>query len=722
MLTGSVALSLIQNTAILLSFSMLYDYIWAKEETTRQWYEKVLAGFVVGGIGLVLMFTPWTLFKGLIFDTRTILLAISGLFLGGIPTIIAIVITGVCRIIIGGDGVVMGLSVIISSGLIGILWGKFRPNWREGNCFLELLFLGILVHTVMLACTFLLPSEHLLKTLEVITFPIIFIYSPGTMLLGILMLKRSENWKNKKALRETQALYVSLVENMPAGVFRKNLEGRYDFVNSRFCALKGLKEEEIIGKNPMELSEYETTKEQSGLFKEIPRQRTLAFQGMENHKWIVKNKKSLELEESYLQSDGSMESFQVVKTPIFDIDGKVVGSQGMQFDITLQKRLQSDLLIAKEKAEESDRLKTAFLHNISHEIRTPMNAIVGFSNFLNDDNLSQEKRKNYVEVICQSSDQLLSIIDDIVRIATIEAGQENVNVSEFQLNVLCQLVYNQFLAKAEMSGIKLKVKTGMADGQDWVLFDQVKIQEVISNLLDNALKFTNKGQICLGYQIKEDKLEFFVEDTGIGIEEEYQEEIFRRFRQADSTLSRKFGGSGLGLSISKAYIALMGGRMWVKSQVGVGSIFYFTLPYKKSELSNKNESKASTEENSELIENNFTILVAEDEDLNFILLKEILAHLPVKVIRATNGAEAVDFVTGGNEVSLVLMDLKMPVMDGYEATKRINALYPELPIFALTAYSHDSDKERAHLCGCTDFISKPFRKVELIEKIKNCIS
>jgi len=535
------------------------------------------------------------------------------------------------------------------------------------------------------------------------------------MLLGVLMLKRSENWKNKKALRETQALYVSLVENMHAGVFRKNLEGRFEFVNSRFCALKGLKEEVILGKNPIELSQYEAAKEKSGLYEVTPRQRTMANQGVEHHEWIVTNRKPLELEESYVQPDGSIEYFQVVKTPIFDITGRVIGSQGLQFDVTLQKKLQSELVIAKEKAEDSDRLKTAFLHNISHEIRTPMNAIVGFSNFLNDDDLPLERRRNYIEVICQSSDQLLTIIDDIVRIATIEAGQEKINEMEFQLNVLCQLVNEEFMAKAQTSGIELRIKPGLADGQDWVVFDEVKIQEVLSNLLDNALKFTKKGMICVGYNVKDDELEFFVEDTGVGISEEYQKDIFKRFRQADTTLSRKYGGSGLGLSISKAYIELMGGRMWVQSEVGVGSIFFFTLPFV---LNSKNKSIAPTSEKKDLQKEVITILVAEDEELNFILLKEILAHLPVHVVRAKNGAEAIELVFRSPDIRLVLMDLKMPVMDGYEATKRIKEKFPELPILALTAYSHDSDKKRALLCGCADFISKPFKKVDLIAKIK----
>jgi len=717
-MTGSIALSLIQNTAILLSFILLYDYIWAKEEDSKRWYEKVLAGVCVGCIGLVLMKTPGILQDGLIFDTRTILLTISGLFLGFIPTVVAIVITGINRIIIGGNGVWMGLATILSAGGIGILWGKKRPNWREGNYFLELLSLGFLVHLIMLVCTLLLPKAIILNTFKALLIPVFLIYSPGTMLLGLLMLKRTENWKNKNVLRETKAMYVSLVEHLPAAIFRKTRDGRYDYVNSRYCALKGLTAEEIIGKNPIELAEYEKSKELGGRYKKAPRQRTLANKGIESHDWIIRHGQKLESEEIYEQEDGSLEYFQVVKIPIFNIIGEVVGSQGMQFDITLQKKMQSDLLIAKEKAEESDRLKTSFLHNISHEIRTPMNAIVGFSNILNDNELAADKRALYTEVIIQSSNQLLFFIDDIVRISTIESGQEKINRTEFQVNVLCFMAYNQFVEKAERSGIDFQIKPGFSDLEDWIFSDEAKILDVLTNLLVNAFKFTVKGHIYLGYNLKDNKLEFYVEDTGVGIAEEFKEDIFKRFRQADSTLSRPFGGSGLGLSICKAYVELLGGTIWVDSKIAVGSCFYFTLPYTKSEMFNNNDYLSSLEEDVQgSQEKSFTILVAEDEELNFILLKEILSHLKVKVLRAKNGEEAIGMMTPENNIDLILMDLKMPVMDGYEATKLIKDKFPLVPILALTAYSHDSDKERALECGCSDFISKPFNKIDLIEKM-----
>lgn len=705
-MTESIVLSLIQNTAILLSFSMLYDYLWIRKEKTKLWYVKVITGLIVGFIGLVLMLTPWMLSPGLFFDTRTILLSISGLFLGAIPTLVAMVVTGSYRFLLGGDGLWMGLASIVSSGTIGILWGKLRPNWRSKKPLWELMAMGAVVHLVMVSSTFLLPQGQTLSTLKVVYLPLVFIYSPGVMLLGMLMLHRIANWKNKKALYETQVLYASLVENMPAGVYRKTKEGRYEYVNARFCSLRGLKEDDIIGKTPAELAEVSTI---------TSRQRSLVAQATENHEWIVRNGKTIEEEESYPQEDGSVDYFQVVKTPIFDIDGQVVGSQGMQFDITLQKKLQSELMVAKNKAEDSDRLKTAFLHNISHEIRTPMNAIIGFSNLLNDPDLSTEKRNSYTEVIVQSGNQLLSIIDDIVRVATIEAGQEKINEGDFQINSSCLLLYNQFLGKSKEAGVDFQLKLGLQDVDAWILSDEVKILEVVSNLLANAFKFTEKGHVYLGYTLKDHLLEFYVEDTGIGIPDEMHENIFKRFRQVDSTISRTFGGSGLGLSICRAYIELLGGKMWVKSQLGSGSTFYFTLPYKKSVMFNG--VGASSLFNDQFDGKTYHILVAEDEILNFRLLEEMLLPLNVRLLWVENGAEAVELISAGKSVDLVLMDLKMPVMDGFEAAKRIKGAFPLLPIIALSAYSCESDKEKALACGCCDFICKPFQKTELIEKI-----
>jgi len=846
-------LSLIQNIAILFSFIMLYDYFWAKDEKNKGWLIQLIVGVIIGGIGVVLMYTPWIFAPGLCFDTRSILLSVSGLFFGFIPTLIAMLILALYRVSLGGDGMVMGLCVIFSSGIIGVLWRVLRPSWKIKHPVLELFGLGILVHIVMLFCVFLLPTPVWEKILRTIAFPIFIIYSPGTMIVGLLMLSRLSIWKGKKDLYESQALYTSLVDHMPAGVYRKTKDGRYDFVNARFCELKGVTEKEVLGKTSQELADYLAALEKSGVKRNSPMQHVLVEEAIEHHDLIIKNGQPIEVEEVYQQDDGELTYFQAIKTPIFDINGQVVGSQGMQFDIThhrrteealkfeqyllesfmdntvdliyfkdinskfirvnrahatvfglcitkdaigqsdfdfftsehaqkafddeqeiirtgkpllymvekevwvdgrvswastskfplidksgnpigtfgvsrditIQRELEAALVAAKEKAEDSDRLKTAFLHNISHEIRTPMNAIVGFSGFLNDPDLTLEKRIQYTEIIIQSSNQLLSIIEDIVQIASLEAGQEKIIESDFQINSLCNLVYNQFALRTKEAGLDFQFIPGLPDSDALIVSDETKIMEVISNLLVNALKFTSKGHISFGYTLKEDVLEFFVEDSGVGIPEEMLEEIFLRFRQLESTLNRQFGGSGLGLSICKAYVELIGGKLWVKSKLGIGSTFYFTLPYKKSIVHNSisiNNSVLPEISVQEVFVKPFLLLIAEDEDFNFILIREILNPLNPIIIRALNGEEAVDLAITNTSIDLVLMDLKMPVMDGYDATRRIKAVRPDLPIFALTAYSQESDRDKALECGCSDFITKPFNKAELIDKIKHQLS
>jgi len=717
-MTSPSVLSLVQNTAILLSFAMLYDYFWAREEVHRSLLAKLGAGFVAGTIGLVLMMTPWTILPGLVFDTRTILLSVCGLFFGLIPTTIAMVILCIFRMLMGGDGMWMGLVEIVSSGVIGMLWRFYRPGWREKECALELLSMGLLVHSFMILGLFLLPDKLFASTFRLIILPIFLIYIPGTMFLGLLLLSRATSWKNKKALIETRALYISLADHMPAGLFRKDAAGRYSYANKRYCALKGLNEEEILGKRPDEVVEYEAFKDRISGYDYIPRQRTLAKEGMTHHDWIMSNGKTIEVEEAYPQPDGRVEYFQVIKTPVFDMNGKVIGSQGMQFDITLQKMLQVELMEAKEKAEASDRLKTAFLHNISHEIRTPMNSIIGFSDFLKESDISLERRIHFTDIIIQSGKQLLSIIEDIVRISTIEAGQEIINESDVQINILCQLVYDQFSGKMKQAGIEFGFKPGLPDTDARIVSDETKVLEIITNLLVNALKFTKQGQITFGYKQDGNELIFFVEDTGIGIPENMRVDVFKRFTQVDSDLSRQYGGSGLGLSISKGYVELLGGRIWVEANSIGGSTFYFTLPYRRSVAVSSVSSPFVVDSFLRKDNKPVTILVAEDEELNFILLREILLPFGAVVLRAENGAKVVETVTNRSDIDLLLLDLSMPVMTGTEAARRVKLVRPELPIIVITAYSEESEKEKAMGVGCDEFIRKPFNKNDLIEKIR----
>ncbi len=376
-----------------------------------------------------------------------------------------------------------------------------------------------------------------------------------------------------------------------------------------------------------------------------------------------------------------------------------------------------ELFAAKEKAEESDRLKTAFLHNISHEIRTPMNAIVGFSGLLNEPDLPPEKVRDFTTIIEQSSNQLLSIITDLISISTIEAGQQKINEKAININELCQLILNQYILRARSQNINLNYKSALMWEKAEIISDETKLIEILSNLIGNALKFTIQGSVNFGYNVKGDFIEFYVSDTGIGIAEEFHEDIFKRFKQVENSLSRQQSGTGLGLSISKAYVELLGGKIWLTSELSKGTTFYFTIPLKKA-LSPNLLNDISNKEKLIGFEKNLTLLIAEDEALNFSLIKQFLTGLNCRIIHASNGLEAIEMCKSDNKIDLVLMDLKMGVMDGFEATKKIKEFRPELTIIAQTAYSNDADKEKALACGCSDFIIKPFSKTAFLSIIK----
>jgi len=376
------------------------------------------------------------------------------------------------------------------------------------------------------------------------------------------------------------------------------------------------------------------------------------------------------------------------------------------------QKINIELKFAKEKAEESDMLKSIFLANMSHEIRTPMNSIMGFSDLLLEQGLSKKQIGNYVQIIHSSSLQLLTVISDILDISKIEAGQINFRFDLIEVNKLMNQLFKTYKKSVLLKNNRLKCTCENPKETVQTISDGNRIKQVLCNLIDNSIKFTNDGEIDFGYKKKGNYIEFYVKDNGIGISPENHELIFQRFRQIDVTDNRIYGGNGLGLAISKALVEKLGGTISLKSNIGKGSDIRFTIPI-------LNKKKAPTENviSYELNGEGKTILIAEDEINSYAYFEEILSASKVNILHAWNGSEAVEFVKNNSDISLVLMDIKMQEIDGYEALRIIKKIRPNLPVIAQTAYALNIDRTHSLEVGFDNYISKPIAKNALIELI-----
>jgi PAS domain S-box-containing protein len=446
---------------------------------------------------------------------------------------------------------------------------------------------------------------------------------------------------------------------------------------------------------------------------------------------------------------GTPKSWEIIVSPIKDAQERIYRLLAVSRDITERKQaveklkeksalieaqnreymdMNLQLQEAKEKAEESDRLKSAFLANMSHEIRTPLNAIVGFSTLLAQ-NANSEENEKFAELVRINSDTLLRLIDEILDLSKIEANQITIRNEKCNINQLLKELFSAskiFLEKENKTGIEISLKIPDTAPDSYILTDHVRLRQVLTNILENAIKYTEDGgQIGFGYTVVKDEsdpdgkkaLKFYVKDTGIGIPGDKIEHIFERFYKIEGSRNKLYRGSGIGLTITKNLVELLGGRIWVESEPGTGSEFYFTLPF----VTGKEICQAAG--NGETLKDwkTKTVLIAEDVEASFILISELLTGTGVHILHAKDGHEAVDCCEKYPEVDLVLMDIKMPNMDGYEAMKRIKKLKPGLPIIAQSAYAMPSEQQKALDAGADDYLTKPISQPELIKKIEQLI-
>ena len=392
-------------------------------------------------------------------------------------------------------------------------------------------------------------------------------------------------------------------------------------------------------------------------------------------------------------------------------------------EIRKRKIIERELISAKEKAEESNRLKTAFLNNMSHEIRTPLNGINGFLGLLQDPDLKAENKKEYFDIINKSSDRLITTVADIIELSKIEAGLIEVSVKEVSVNEMLNELYGFFSLEAKSKGLDLIQFPSLTDDESVVLTDNHKLNGILTNLVKNAIKFTNKGSVAFGYNLISDSengslMQFFVKDTGIGVPKNKQQAIFNRFEQADIEDTRAFEGSGLGLAIVKSYVKILGGTIWLSSEEGIGTEFMFTIPYSTETNIAKEEKQQNEPENKQGNIKALTVLIAEDEKVNNQFFEAIFNNTFKQIIYVETGQKAIEACRNNPEIDLILMDVKMPVMNGYTATRKIRKFNKEIIIIAQTAFGLKEDREKAIEAGCNDYIAKPINKELLFEKIK----
>ena len=516
----------------------------------------------------------------------------------------------------------------------------------------------------------------------------------------------TEDFKNaEKTIEQKDLQYKNLTDISPVGIFRTRGDGYTTFVNQKWSEITGIAPNDAHGwgwidavhedDRPLLQKEWELSREE---------------------------KRKAKANYRFVMDDGTFKWVLGQVVPEFNGQKELIGFIGTITDISDLKTIQKELKLLRDKAEESNRLKSAFLANMSHEIRTPMNGILGFASLLKESNLSIEEQKNYIDIIEKSGVRMLNIINDIISISKIESGLVEVTTNEFNINEQQDYLYTFFKPEAEAKGLTLTYTSSLTKEDAVIYTDQDKFMSIYTNLIKNAIKYTEKGSIEFGYVKKVKHLEFYVKDTGIGIDLNRQEAVFERFIQADIEDKMARQGAGLGLSITKAFVEMLGGKIWLESTIDKGSTFFFSIPFETSEEQTDDPEDIFQEHNNLNQLKDLNILLVEDDDISAMLISIMLKNSKCNLIRAYNGIEAVDICKKKSDIDFVLMDVRMPLMDGYEATHQIRKFNKDLIIVAQTAHALSSDREKSMEVGCNEHLSKPIMSDELFSIINNYFS
>ena len=501
----------------------------------------------------------------------------------------------------------------------------------------------------------------------------------------------------EEKLRESEERYRVFINSTDDMAFLKDDQFRYILVNRSNAAFLGVKEAAVIGKTDFELMPEKSA--------QLCRDSDISVFSTD---LVIVNEEQV--------GDRIYETHKF-KVPLNN--GKY-GVGGYVRDITDRKHAEMEILKAKEKAEESDRLKSVFLQNMSHEIRTPMNAIMGFSNLLTENFGNIDKLQSFTSIISQRCSDLLNLINEILDLSKIETGQLSIHMEEFNLSDLFADLHEFFINHRHKIGkthIELQFTSVCSPKNMHICADSGKLKQIFINLIHNAFKFTSQGSVkfgCIADQ-HNNNLTFFVSDTGMGIPEEKQALIFQRFMQLDTQSTRQQGGTGLGLAIVKGLVELLGGEITLKSTVGEGTTFYFSIPYKVVVPKKPQETRISPVGSVNWQE--YSLLIVEDDTFNARYLQEVLSKTGIHIVTMINAEQAIELVDSGKTIDLILMDVRLAGMNGFEATTIIKKKNPGIKIIVQTAYATFADKQQALDAGCDDYISKPINRDLLLDKV-----